>query len=553
MTAKRIPQLDAIAGASTANDDQLVIFDTSLNTTKRILRSQLAEGIVNDLPYAASGGSSLVGYTQGGSGATARTVQNKLRETVSVKDFGAVGNGIADDTTAINTALTACVSSGAALFFPAGTYLSGRITINSNQKLIGESKATTTIKLKNSANTDLLYGANSDSLFGTNTNAGVNNVTIRDLTLDGNRANNTSGSCIAIYGSALNFYDLNIKNAPHHGIRTDWYEYGEQIFGMEGHFERIVIDSSGRHGWWFQGSHDSVFINVVVVDASQETDNTWDGIRIDFSANGRFIACHVWSRSTTTNIHRYGVAVTNGGNDFSNSHFEGSKTANVLITSEKNQFTNCLFYAAKGGLNIDLRAPSNIIYGTLLDPVSGTPACLGVRMGTSLSENVSICDINLIALGQQAGVIDFTYSNGNNKVTVRGFNNAGTAFVGTVRSSDTVDLLLSGGGGGILQTNRVFDGISGAGSTQVDATALNYWPVQRVSITASGTGVRLPVGQPGTQILIYNAGANTLAVYPAVGGQIDKLGTNTALSLAVDKGVILFASTTLQWNSILSA
>jgi hypothetical protein len=56
MPGKRIPQLDAIAGASTANDDNLVIYDTDAGTTKRILRSQLAAGLVGDLPYTPSGG-----------------------------------------------------------------------------------------------------------------------------------------------------------------------------------------------------------------------------------------------------------------------------------------------------------------------------------------------------------------------------------------------------------------------------------------------------------------------------------------------------------------
>ena len=55
MPGKRIPELDAIAGASTANDDNLVIYDTSDGATKRILRSQLAAGIVGDLPYTPSG------------------------------------------------------------------------------------------------------------------------------------------------------------------------------------------------------------------------------------------------------------------------------------------------------------------------------------------------------------------------------------------------------------------------------------------------------------------------------------------------------------------
>jgi hypothetical protein len=56
MTAKRISELTVIAGADTANDDNLVIFDTSASTTKRILRSQLAAGLVGDLPYTPSGG-----------------------------------------------------------------------------------------------------------------------------------------------------------------------------------------------------------------------------------------------------------------------------------------------------------------------------------------------------------------------------------------------------------------------------------------------------------------------------------------------------------------
>lgn len=70
---------------------------------------------------------SNVAFTQVGTGAVIRNVQSKLEESVSVKDFGATGNGTIDDLTAINLA----IASGAkAIYFPAGTYrTSGLINI----------------------------------------------------------------------------------------------------------------------------------------------------------------------------------------------------------------------------------------------------------------------------------------------------------------------------------------------------------------------------------------------------------------------------------------
>ena len=56
---------------------------------------------------ASSAGAATVGWIQLGAGAILRTVSDKLRDWVHVKDFGAVGDGSTNDTAAINAALLA--------------------------------------------------------------------------------------------------------------------------------------------------------------------------------------------------------------------------------------------------------------------------------------------------------------------------------------------------------------------------------------------------------------------------------------------------------------
>lgn len=67
--------------------------------------------------------SSKLSFTQAGTGATTRTAQSKLRDVVSVKDFGAVGDGTTNDATAIQAALNYVRDAGGTLIFPdAATY-----------------------------------------------------------------------------------------------------------------------------------------------------------------------------------------------------------------------------------------------------------------------------------------------------------------------------------------------------------------------------------------------------------------------------------------------
>ena len=75
-----------------------------------------------------------VSFTQQGIGSVTRTVEAKLYESVSVKDFGAIGDGVTDDTVAVQTAVD---SGSSSVYFPDGTYLINAVALPSNIRLFG--------------------------------------------------------------------------------------------------------------------------------------------------------------------------------------------------------------------------------------------------------------------------------------------------------------------------------------------------------------------------------------------------------------------------------
>lgn len=106
--------------------------------------SGINDGLIEfEALLSGSTGSTLVGYNEGLSTAVTRTLQSKLQEWISVKDFGAVGNGITDDTVAIQKA----INTGLPILIPAGTYIiNGTLTGVTNLKLQGQGVGQTILK-----------------------------------------------------------------------------------------------------------------------------------------------------------------------------------------------------------------------------------------------------------------------------------------------------------------------------------------------------------------------------------------------------------------------
>lgn len=77
-----------------------------------------------------------VSFLQAGTGAVTRTAQSKMRDVVSVRDFGAVGDGVADDTAAIQAAINS-KAGFLAVYFPAGAYrVTSQITVASDRTML---------------------------------------------------------------------------------------------------------------------------------------------------------------------------------------------------------------------------------------------------------------------------------------------------------------------------------------------------------------------------------------------------------------------------------
>ena len=110
------PALNPLGAAVDVGDEY---FNTATNLVKRYNGATWQASDINTANLAAPTGSSLSGYRHSGTGAVATTVQAKLRESVSVKDFGAVGDGVTNDTAAFTDAGSAGVTT---VVVPAGTY-----------------------------------------------------------------------------------------------------------------------------------------------------------------------------------------------------------------------------------------------------------------------------------------------------------------------------------------------------------------------------------------------------------------------------------------------
>jgi hypothetical protein len=211
----------------TATNGTSVVLGTALSASDAVVVYSFGSFSVADAESA--------NFTPAGTGAQVRTIQSKLRESVSVKDFGAVGDGVADDTAAIQAAIDAVAAAGGGtVFVPRGNYRlvsildTSRLVLpvgyvandeqrrankaliiynNSNIRLVGEAGAVFDRSGDNAI--DIVYAQYSSTVYISKSR----NIQIKDISFKGYQVDldllndikdNTSGDHIAINSGSSN-------------------------------------------------------------------------------------------------------------------------------------------------------------------------------------------------------------------------------------------------------------------------------------------------------------------------------------------------------------
>jgi hypothetical protein len=366
------------------------------------------------LPASVTGAVSSVDGRIGNVDLTDRYVQLGSM-VLNVKDFGALGDGLADDTTEIQAAVNAAVSSRKPLYIPPGTYtISSTITIPAGEGLtVSGAGWASSIKLKANANCFIftMTGADTRSVF-------------RDLELDGNcLEQGVTGSSGGINGSGA--VACLFENIHFVGCRDDGLFLGGMTGGAFGHNNRIIgclFDESmastgpGR-GITMQSNDEN---QIVACDFEFLGGSGGTGfetaVAILDRAGTQFITACNFVGGATNNTK--GVRIQDASSTkITGSNFDGTAGDSIFIAGSQNSVVgNTIFSPGEvgtagqaSGIHLEWAATQNLIQGNSVasSPTNGKTRSLIREESMGGSGNNSVIGNVLITKGTMAvGALD---------------------------------------------------------------------------------------------------------------------------------------------------
>lgn len=492
---------------------------------------------------AATAAALSLNYTAPGS-AVVRTTAAKVGESLSVLDFGALGDGSTDDTAAFQLA----ANQGGVITVPTGTYIVSTVNLNYNSAFIGEGDASI-IKRKAGIEGTSVAAATGAFVVATH---GIT-VEIKDLLIDGNEAAQNPyesygygirfGNLTSAAGSKLVVLVDNVtfQNTTQAAISADGLTGTDALEELtvtgcrfrntkpgRAQGDVLVLATTG-YGPDYITCTDKVYATITgnsfVWDRVLTTgDFPPSGIRITFSVDvGNADAV----RTLIDGNYFRGVgrghtdiSGTNPGNDVGCIDFYARGRA-LRITN--NYFENCCGVPVRGKTNADLAVISgNIIDSILYGPgINVSPATYDTQTGRIIISNNIIKNTYGYAIGIIGNVaLTPAYAqdvliSGNIIDTVATYSLNGATAVGygiytryahgvtitdnQVRSVGQYGIYVLNTQDGIVANNRVES--SGTRNFNVTSATGRYVVSGNTSVSSGNRGFELVATSGGTEVL----------------------------------------------------
>jgi len=480
---------------------------------------------------------------------TPRNLATRMADVVNVKDFGAVGDGIADDTAAIQAAINS-VATGGTVYLPTGTYkVTSQLQIQSPVSLVGENA--TVLLSTTTSGTILNLVAVSSWAFDSGPT--VDSIIFKSSVV------RSSGEFIRSSG----VYYIQIKNCQflngyngitHTGIATNGFNVSDCIFANNTN-KNIVIDSVTTGGPAAQGSTDITLKNLTIKGQSSILQSL-AGISISSCGNGVISNVSTLHSGNGLELIPNGTASRIQALFISDSYFDSGNKYGVFISGG---FVNLVKLSqvwacsnTRGGILVSgtVTAPVQQVDFVSVQASGNTSASGGSGDGLYIEQYATNINVFGCSFGGNAGngiavasgITDFKISNstcgdtgefaGNSQWGIYIASGASDSYVVSNNNlfGNTAGAFFDSGTG----TNKtVYPNIGVGTAITTNSVQSVDWGIdfakQGAVVVANGTPYQLGIGSG--LVLLHNNGTGDLGMFLCYGGIVTKVsGAATIVS-----------------------